>query len=156
MPPTTTTPAWLLTGQSGPSSLEFKPEYELPPLGPNDVLVRIHAASLNYRELAIANVHEPLCHFLLPTVYCYCLVKRMLTSPGKIQHLPPLPYNPRLRRRRNNPLNRRRRIPPHCRRQSRRTPHSGKTRRRTHYIPGYKLRARPWRARDNEEVCCFP
>lgn len=70
MPPTTT-PAWLLTGQSGPSSLEFKPEHELPPLGPNDVLVRIHAASLNYRELAIAKVpyiHHP-TYGLLSSVY---------------------------------------------------------------------------------------
>ncbi|CEL10526.1 hypothetical protein ASPCAL13644 [Aspergillus calidoustus] len=51
---TTKTPAWLLAGQNGPSSLEFIEEYELPPLGDNDVLVRIHAVALNYRELAIA------------------------------------------------------------------------------------------------------
>ncbi|KAL2833736.1 alcohol dehydrogenase [Aspergillus cavernicola] len=49
-----TTPAWLLTGQSGTDSLEFTEAHELPPLGENDVLVRIHAASLNYRELLIA------------------------------------------------------------------------------------------------------
>ncbi|KAL4926761.1 zinc-dependent alcohol dehydrogenase family protein [Aspergillus undulatus] len=49
------TPTWLLTGQSGTSSLEFDPEFPLPPLSPHDVLVRIHAASLNYRELAIAS-----------------------------------------------------------------------------------------------------
>lgn len=52
-----TTPAWVLTGQNGASSLELIANYELPPLGPNDVLVRIHAASLNYRELVIAKVH---------------------------------------------------------------------------------------------------
>jgi NADPH:quinone reductase-like Zn-dependent oxidoreductase len=34
-------------------------EYELPPLGDNGVLVRIHAASLNYRELAIARARTP-------------------------------------------------------------------------------------------------
>ncbi|KAL2783095.1 alcohol dehydrogenase [Aspergillus keveii] len=50
----TKSPAWLLAGQNGPSSLEFVEEYELPPLRDNDVLVRIHAASLNYREIAIA------------------------------------------------------------------------------------------------------
>jgi NADPH:quinone reductase-like Zn-dependent oxidoreductase len=55
----TKSPAWLLTGQNGPSSLEFLEEYELPPLRDNDVLVRIHAASLNYREIAIAKVREP-------------------------------------------------------------------------------------------------
>ncbi|KAL4939317.1 hypothetical protein BDV06DRAFT_231108 [Aspergillus oleicola] len=49
------TPAWHLTGQSGTGSLKFDPEVPLPPLGPHDVLVRIHAASLNYRDLAIAN-----------------------------------------------------------------------------------------------------
>ncbi|KAL4801795.1 alcohol dehydrogenase [Aspergillus unguis] len=49
-----TTPAWHLTGQTGISSLEFVPEHPLRPLGDNDVLVRIHAAALNYRELAIA------------------------------------------------------------------------------------------------------
>ncbi|KAL4789833.1 hypothetical protein BDV19DRAFT_396647 [Aspergillus venezuelensis] len=48
------TPAWLLTGQNGTESLQFDPAFPLPPLGPHDVLVRIHAASLNYRDLAIA------------------------------------------------------------------------------------------------------
>ncbi|KAL3481100.1 alcohol dehydrogenase [Aspergillus californicus] len=50
----TATPAWILTGQSGTDSLELAESYELPRLGPDDVLVQIHAASLNYRELAIA------------------------------------------------------------------------------------------------------
>ncbi|KAK4126612.1 GroES-like protein [Parathielavia appendiculata] len=48
------TPAWVLTGQSGPSSLEYVSEFRLPLLEPGDVLVRLLAASLNYRELAIA------------------------------------------------------------------------------------------------------
>ncbi|KAL4904180.1 hypothetical protein BDW74DRAFT_185813 [Aspergillus multicolor] len=51
----TTTPAWILTGQNGPSSLEFVGAFDLPRLGPNEVLVRVHAAALNYRELAIAS-----------------------------------------------------------------------------------------------------
>ncbi|KAL4877861.1 alcohol dehydrogenase [Aspergillus karnatakaensis] len=50
----TSTPTWLLTTQNGPSSLQFLPNHPLPPLGPTDILVQIHAASLNYREIAIA------------------------------------------------------------------------------------------------------
>ncbi|GAB1216868.1 hypothetical protein ATERTT37_006087 [Aspergillus terreus] len=50
----THTPAWILTGQEGPSSLQFVDSLELPQLGDHDVLVKIHAASLNYREVVIA------------------------------------------------------------------------------------------------------
>ncbi|KAL4896698.1 alcohol dehydrogenase [Aspergillus ambiguus] len=48
------TPAWILSGQAGPSSLQFVESLELPQLHDHDVLVRIHAASLNYRELVLA------------------------------------------------------------------------------------------------------
>ncbi|KAK1637723.1 hypothetical protein BDP81DRAFT_317022 [Colletotrichum phormii] len=48
---------WTLTGQSGfETSLKYKehvPKNEK--LGPNEVLVELHGASLNYRELAIAD-----------------------------------------------------------------------------------------------------
>ncbi|KAI9374190.1 alcohol dehydrogenase [Aspergillus egyptiacus] len=50
----TTTPAWILTGQNGTDSLQLVDKQELPPLGPEDVLVQIHAASLNSRDLVIA------------------------------------------------------------------------------------------------------
>ncbi|KAL4868987.1 hypothetical protein BDV12DRAFT_208867 [Aspergillus spectabilis] len=64
-----TTPTWLLTGQNGTESLEFIQEYPLPELGENDVLVQIHAASLNYREIAIAkgkfSIHLP--HPIIPS-----------------------------------------------------------------------------------------
>ncbi|PLB49812.1 GroES-like protein [Aspergillus steynii IBT 23096] len=46
--------AWILSGQEGPKSLEFVENQELPPLGDHDVRVRIHAASLNHRDIAIA------------------------------------------------------------------------------------------------------
>ncbi|KAM0421154.1 hypothetical protein ACHAPT_011046 [Fusarium lateritium] len=49
---------WILTGQEGfETSLEYHENVAVPSqaeLGPNEVLVKIHAASLNYRELVIA------------------------------------------------------------------------------------------------------
>ncbi|KAF7622723.1 hypothetical protein AFLA_010044 [Aspergillus flavus NRRL3357] len=48
------TPAWILTGQKGISSLKFVENHPLPTLGGHDVRIKIHAASLNYRDLAIA------------------------------------------------------------------------------------------------------
>lgn len=49
---------WVLTGQEGfEASLEYQTDVYIPSsqeLGPNQVLVRMHAASLNYRELVIA------------------------------------------------------------------------------------------------------
>ena len=50
---------WALTSQKGfESSLEFQENVKVPAaddLGPDEVLVRIHAASLNYREIVIAS-----------------------------------------------------------------------------------------------------
>ncbi|KAB8218286.1 alcohol dehydrogenase [Aspergillus novoparasiticus] len=48
------TPAWTLTSQKGISSLKFVENHPLPALGYHDVRIKIHAASLNYRDLAIA------------------------------------------------------------------------------------------------------
>lgn len=49
---------WVLTGQEGfETSLEYQQDISEPSvhgLGPNDVLVRMYAASLNYRDLVIA------------------------------------------------------------------------------------------------------
>ncbi|KAH8893945.1 putative alcohol dehydrogenase [Thozetella sp. PMI_491] len=49
---------WVLTGQEGfEISLEYQENVAIPSadeLGPNEVLVRMHGASLNYRELVIA------------------------------------------------------------------------------------------------------
>lgn len=50
---------WILNSQDGfESSLEYQENVFVPSadqLGPTDVLVRMHAASLNYRELMIAS-----------------------------------------------------------------------------------------------------
>lgn len=49
---------WILSNQDGfEAALEYQPNVRVPlanELGPNEVLVKIHAASLNHRELAIA------------------------------------------------------------------------------------------------------
>lgn len=49
---------WVLTGQEGfEKSLEYQDNLKVPSkdsLQPNEVLVKLHAASLNYRELVIA------------------------------------------------------------------------------------------------------
>lgn len=49
---------WVLTGQEGfEKSLEYQKDVKVPSaneIGPNEVLVKLHAASLNYRELVIA------------------------------------------------------------------------------------------------------
>ncbi|KAE8342463.1 hypothetical protein BDV24DRAFT_150388 [Aspergillus arachidicola] len=46
--------SWTLTGQKGISSLKFVENHPLPALRDHDVRIKIHAASLNYRDLAIA------------------------------------------------------------------------------------------------------
>lgn len=49
---------WILTGQEGfETSLKYEQNIKVPSaneLGPNEVLVKMHSASLNYRELIIA------------------------------------------------------------------------------------------------------
>lgn len=49
---------WILTGQEGfEKSLEFQDDVAIHSsgeLGPKECLVRLHSASLNYRELVIA------------------------------------------------------------------------------------------------------
>lgn len=55
---------WILTGQSGfETSLKYEenvPRYDN--LAPNEVLVELHGASLNYRELAIADTEVTKLH----------------------------------------------------------------------------------------------
>lgn len=50
--------SWILTGQEGfEVSLKYEQDVKVPSsgdLGPNEVLVKLYAASLNYRELVIA------------------------------------------------------------------------------------------------------
>ncbi len=53
---------WILRRPDGLGALEYEPTYEPTyaqteqDLGPEDVLVDLHAASLNHRDLIIANV----------------------------------------------------------------------------------------------------
>lgn len=47
---------WVLKGQRGLDSLDFQKGVKVPELGPEDVLVELRAASLNYRELVITKV----------------------------------------------------------------------------------------------------
>lgn len=57
------TEGWLLdTAQQGLSSLRYESTVSVraDQLGPEDVLVEIRAASLNYRDLAITRVHMPI------------------------------------------------------------------------------------------------
>ncbi|KAL1633792.1 hypothetical protein SLS56_002671 [Neofusicoccum ribis] len=44
---------WRVQGQNGPDSLIFNTSAAVPKLGEKDVLVKFHAASLNYRDLII-------------------------------------------------------------------------------------------------------
>lgn len=62
---------WVLTGQEGfEISLEYQQDISVPSvhdLGPSEVLVRMYAASLNYRELVIAG---PLVRPGEPEILC--------------------------------------------------------------------------------------
>lgn len=48
--------AWILEGQNGVDSLNKVDNAKIPALGDHDVRVQLHAASLNHRDLAIAEV----------------------------------------------------------------------------------------------------
>ena len=56
MSPVKVTKAWTRTGTTGFDALKFNEQTPLPELGDHDVLVEIHAASLNYRDLSMAKV----------------------------------------------------------------------------------------------------
>lgn len=56
MPIIKSTKAWVVKGTTGFDDLVFKPEYPLPEVGEHDVLVKFHAAALNFRDLAIVQV----------------------------------------------------------------------------------------------------
>jgi hypothetical protein len=76
---------WILTGQEGfETSLQYEENIPIPPadkLGPNEVLVEMHAASLNYRELIIAGpvVSRPCLSRCSRSVLTSC---RALTAPS--------------------------------------------------------------------------
>ncbi|RMZ72695.1 alcohol dehydrogenase [Pyrenophora seminiperda CCB06] len=51
--------AWTVQGQNGFDSLKFNESAKIPEMGDMDVLVKIHAASLNYRDLIIPKGKYP-------------------------------------------------------------------------------------------------
>ncbi|KAL4783806.1 hypothetical protein BJX76DRAFT_242895 [Aspergillus varians] len=65
---------WVLTGQEGfEASLEYQDSISIPSaqdLAPNEVLVKMHAASINYRELVIASprgINGPISPPVIPS-----------------------------------------------------------------------------------------
>ncbi|KAH8809095.1 hypothetical protein F5884DRAFT_753598 [Xylogone sp. PMI_703] len=54
-----TTKAWTVNPRDDFSGLKLNNEVSIPPLSDNDVLVKFHAASLNYRDLVIAKNKYP-------------------------------------------------------------------------------------------------
>ncbi|CAD6448710.1 aa8abae2-8209-40f0-a2b6-d5b51edec369 [Sclerotinia trifoliorum] len=55
----TTTKLWRAKGTDGFHCLEYDGQAELPALGDNDVLVKFHGASLNYRDLVMVKGQYP-------------------------------------------------------------------------------------------------
>ena len=63
MSPGKATARWILNSQVNlDSSLQYEEGVSLPDLEEKEVLVEIHAASLNYRDLAIAQVRIAISH----------------------------------------------------------------------------------------------
>ena len=56
-----TTKAWTVEGSGSFDCLKFHKELVLPELSDNEVLVKFHAASLNYRDIIIPLVTIPFC-----------------------------------------------------------------------------------------------
>lgn len=54
-----TTKTWTVEGNGSFDSLKFSQDRVLPELTANEVLIKFHAASLNYRDVIIALVHYP-------------------------------------------------------------------------------------------------
>jgi NADPH:quinone reductase-like Zn-dependent oxidoreductase len=54
-----TTKTWVVEGNGSFDSLKFIQDRVLPELTANEVLVKFHAASLNYRDVIIALVTHP-------------------------------------------------------------------------------------------------
>lgn len=50
---------WTVVGKNGFDSLKLNEKASLPQLGDHDILVKLHAASLNFRDLAIPNGKYP-------------------------------------------------------------------------------------------------
>lgn len=53
-----TTKGWAVVGQGSFDNLKFDNQQTLPELSDNEVLVKFHAASLNFRDIMIAQVNN--------------------------------------------------------------------------------------------------
>ena len=51
-----TTKAWIVDGQTGFDDLRFDEQTPLEKVGDHEVLVKVHAVSLNYRDVTILKV----------------------------------------------------------------------------------------------------
>lgn len=60
--PAQTSTDWVLEDQKGFDSLNLVEGRPIPDLGDSDVLVKLYAASLNYRDLVIAKVSKLIKH----------------------------------------------------------------------------------------------
>jgi NADPH:quinone reductase-like Zn-dependent oxidoreductase len=56
----TTTSQWSIRAKDGLDGLTFHENVPIPPLGPNDCLVKVAAVSLNYRDVALPTGKYPL------------------------------------------------------------------------------------------------
>lgn len=54
----TQTTAWVLKDQQGIDSLQLVENHPVPTLKDEEVLVKLHAVSLNYRDIVIAKVNN--------------------------------------------------------------------------------------------------
>jgi NADPH:quinone reductase-like Zn-dependent oxidoreductase len=61
-----TTKAWTVQGHNGFDSLKFSTDTPIPQISDHEVLVKLHAASLNYRDLVIPKGKQ--CPFHLPEI----------------------------------------------------------------------------------------
>ncbi len=85
----TATKAWVVEGTTGIDNLKFNERYPLPQLGDYDVLVKFHAASLNYRDLIIPQVN----HTLLASILYLSISNDPSTHNDSLSLLPA--YNPK-------------------------------------------------------------
>ena len=60
------TKGWAIEGQDNFDNLKFDTQQPLPELSDNEVLVRFHSASLNFRDIMIAQVNK---HSLNPPIW---------------------------------------------------------------------------------------
>ncbi|KAB2576615.1 Zinc-type alcohol dehydrogenase-like protein [Lasiodiplodia theobromae] len=60
---------WVVRNFTGPEGLEIEEDVPMPELGPNDVLVKLSAASLNYRDLVVTRGQYPWA-LTLPVIPC--------------------------------------------------------------------------------------